>query len=745
MRHFGFEELSMNPRQAALTRMESRSGPVKKKTPETLSDKFGELVFNINVMQKNLPHEVFQNIQQAMEGVEPIRPEFADAIAIAMKEWAIALGATHYSHWFQPLTGLYAEKHDAFIAWDASNQMIEKFSGKQLVQGEPDASSFPSGGLRSTYEARGYTGWDPTSPPFVWRGGDGVTLCIPSVFFSWTGEVLDTKIPLLRSDRKINKAVLRLLKLTSIPARYVYSTLGLEQEYFVIDRAFRNLRPDLVMVGRTVFGASAPKGQELQDHYFGAVKDRVLSYMSAFEEEAIKLGIPLKTRHNEVAPAQHEVAPVFEKASRAVDHNILLMELMRKVASENQLSCLLHEKPFQGINGSGKHMNWSLSTDTGVNLLDPSDTPGNNLNFILLLTAILSAVWKHAILLRASIGSASNDFRLGGHEAPPAILSVYLGEAVERLLETIEKSGFHPDKSAKSLYDLGLAHLPDLSKDSTDRNRTSPFAFTGNKFEFRALGSSASPAFSATVLNQIVAESLNEMLDEIEKHLTKTHNLFEAAIPVIRKNLMASKGIRFAGDNYSQAWVKEAKKRGLPNIHKSIYAFKALKDPATTKLFAGVLTPAELEARYEVMSDTYIQTLNIEVNLMLDIFNTQIYPAAIETQKNLAKSLYHLKQAIGQDELLNLLPSSTTVYQTERLKELALLIQRACEKAEELSSLREEALGLKDIYKEKKALKFADEVLEKGFEFRTLVDQLEQRVEDRLWPLPKYRELLFFV
>lgn len=724
----------MNPRYAALVETHNHAKIKPKTGHQPSSDVFGSYVFNLAEMQKSLPREVFQNVKNAMNGYEAINPEYADVIAVAMKEWALNLGATHYSHWFQPLTGLYAEKHDSFTDWDTSDKLIEKFSGKQLIQGEPDASSFPSGGLRSTYEARGYTGWDPTSAPFIWKGGDGLTLCIPSVFFSWTGDVLDTKIPLLRSDQKINGTMLKLLKLCKIPAKAVYSTLGLEQEYFVIDRALRNLRPDLMLIGRTVFGAPSPKGQELQDHYFGAIKDRILTYMTTFEHEASKLGIPLKTRHNEVAPAQHEVAPVFEKASRAVDHNILLMELMRRVASEQQLSCLLHEKPFAGINGSGKHMNWSLSTDTGFNLLDPTDTPGNNLCFLILLTAILHAVHEHSVLLRASIGSASNDFRLGGHEAPPAIMSVYLGRELETLLEEIEKTGLHSGKSAKNRYDLGLLHLPDLMKDTTDRNRTSPFAFTGNKFEFRALGSSASPAFGATVLNLIVAESLEVLIGDIQKNLVHTKDLVEAALPVIRSALINSHPIRFAGDNYSEAWVKEAKKRGLPNIHKSIFAFESLKDPATIELFKDVLTKAELNSRWEVALDNYVQTLNIEVNLMLDLFHTQIYPAAIKTQKNRAESVESYLDAVGKDKNLS--------KQIDNLKELAALIFDATTKAEELAEARDTALKLKG---QKLGEAFAEKVLEKGFELRELVDALEERVDDRLWPLPKYRELLFFV
>lgn len=720
----------MNPRFQAIASIKNNK-PIPSITDyKTLSESFGSYVFNLETMQKMLPKEIFNNVKKAMEGIEPINPDYAEAIASALKEWAISHGATHYSHWFQPLTGATAEKHDAFIDWSSDDKVIEKFRGKELVQGEPDASSFPSGGLRSTYEARGYTGWDPSSPPFIWKAGDGITLCIPSVFFSWTGDVLDTKIPLLRSDSKISQAVLRLLKLAKIDANYVFSTLGLEQEYFVIDRAFRNLRPDLVMTGRTVFGAVAPKGQELQDHYFGSVKDRILSYMSDFEEEAIKLGIPLKTRHNEVAPAQHEVAPVFEKASRAVDHNILLMELMRKTAHKHGLSCLLHEKPFQAINGSGKHMNWSLSTDTGLNLLNPTETPGNNLAFLVLLTAILSGVHRHSTLLRASIGSATNDFRLGGHEAPPAIISVYLGQALEELLETIEKKGFRPDKDSKNIYKLGIQHLPDLTKDNTDRNRTSPFAFTGNKFEFRALGSSASPALAATVLNLIVAESLNELVDDIEKGVQKGQDLSEATLATLRKSLIESRPIRFNGDNYSEAWVKEAEKRGLPNIHKSIFAFDSLKTKESASLFEGVLTEQELASRFEILTEIYIANLNIEVNVMLDLFYNQIYPAAIKYQTELAHSIKLVHDA-G-------IKSSAIKAQEERLSHLIDLISDALYEADLLVTERDKALK-----SSKKGATFAEKVLEKGFDLRQVVDQLEMVVDDQIWPLPKYREILF--
>ncbi len=706
--------------------------------PIRASDHFGMYVFTRSVMQKMLPQEIYHNVVNAMEGKEKIKQQYADPIAVTMKEWAISLGATHFTHWFQPLTGTSAEKHDAFIEWLSPDRMIEMFTGKQLIQGEPDASSFPSGGLRSTYEARGYTGWDPTSPAFVWKEGDGITLFIPSVFFSWTGDVLDSKIPLNRSEKKINDATLRLLKLTGIEASKVYVTLGLEQEYFVIDQALHSLRPDLVLCGRTVFGAQPPKGQELQDHYFGSVKERILCFMHDFERAAIRLGIPVKTRHNEVAPAQHEVAPVVERATLAIDHNIQLMELMRKIAVRHKLSVLLHEKPFDELNGSGKHCNWSLATDTGINLLDPTGTPENHLHFIVLLTAIMHAVHKHSALLRASIGSASNDHRLGGHEAPPAIISVYLGEALEQLLTNIEKHGVHKSSSKKNQYDLGIRELPDLNKEDTDRNRTSPFAFTGNKFEFRALGSLANPSMSVTALNAAVAMSLNEMLDAIEKKFDgklpkKREELIDTVIPVVRKYLKASSAIRFSGDNYSKEWVKEAKKRGLPNIEKAIDSYKSLVDKNTIKAFDGILTLQELQSRYEILAENYALSVNIEVNLMTDLFSTQILPAALKQQKQMAESVVAFGQAISRNPLKN---------QKNRLMNLSQQIEKAIAQSEKLSEVQKKSNSLEGI---KCAEFFCKKVMPEMDQLREVVDQIETVVDDQLWTLPKYRELLFLV
>lgn len=697
------------------------------------SELFGIHVFNQATMHRLLPKNVFENVTEAMQSASPIDPLYADTIALAMKDWAVSHGATHYTHWFQPLTGASAEKHDSFIDFSTGlDGVLEQFSGKQLIQGEPDASSFPSGGLRSTYEARGYTGWDPTSPVFLWKAACGVTLCIPSVFFSWTGEALDAKIPLLRSDEKLKIAALRLLKYTGIKAKNVYSTLGLEQEYFVVDRSLRNLRPDLLLLGKTVFGAAPPVGQELQDHYLGSVKDRILNFMIDFETEALKLGIPVKTRHNEVAPAQHEVAPLYEKASKAVDHNLLLMELMRHIAVKHQLSCLLHEKPFKGFNGSGKHSNWSLSTDTGMNLLDPSENPGNNLHFLILLTAILHAVHAHSALLRASIGSYSNDSRLGGHEAPPAIISVYLGSELEAVLDGIVEKGYHPGKGGETYYDLGSAVIAHLKQDSTDRNRTSPFAFTGNKFEFRAVGSSANPSFPTTVLNAVVADSLNLIMNEIENN-SNQKNIAESALPILQKYLKLSHPIRFSGDNYGDEWRKSAEKRKLPNLKKSIDAFEAYKLPSTHHIFEGILTSKELDCRYEVVIENYLNYLNIEINLMLNIFQTQVLPAAISFQNTCAKSLERVEAILG---------AKSSPMQLKNLKVLNGLIEEAIKISSLLQDGQSKALKRSSGEKTTQYLAHVEPLMN---DLRTCVDAIEQSVDDQLWPLAKYRELLFLV
>jgi glutamine synthetase len=721
----------MNPRNQArleATRRKHRTFPQQAVDLK----KFGILTFNKKIMAKMLPKEVYQNLVAATEGKERINSSYAGTIAQAMQDWAKSHGATHFTHWFQPMTGLAAEKQDAFL--DMQGDMaIEKFSGKQLLRGEPDASSFPSGGLRSTSEARGYTSWDPSTPAFLWSFGGSIVLCIPSVFFSWTGQALDMKIPLLRSDAKINDAAMRLLRLLKIDANYVYSTLGAEQEYFLIDRAFYELRPDLVLSTRTVYGAAPAKTQELEDHYFGTMKERVIAFMQESEAIAFELGIPLKTRHAEVAPQQFEAAPMFEKASIAVDHNLLLMQLMKEVAARHDLSCLFHEKPFAGINGSGKHNNWSLSTDTGLNLLDPTDKPHSHLLFIIMLTAILSAVQRHASLLRASIASAANDHRLGGHEAPPVIISVYLGATLEKVLDQIEQG--KTDKHAiGEKMDLRIPALPELPRDSTDRNRTSPFAFTGNKFEFRAVGSSANCSLPITVLNVIVAESLNEIVTEIENTVKKggsaAKGLAEAALTVVRKHLKASRAIRFMGDNYSESWRKEAKKRGLPMIAKSFDAFAVFKNEAVKKVFTDVLSKEELASRYEVLCEHYSKIVNIEAGLMVDMFRTQILPAAIKYQKNFADSLLVLRQ--------NKIAASAS--QQACLKKLSTLISRAINEIDALELARQKALAL---HGEKRGDAFCHKVAEKALQVRWVIDEIEKMVDDSLWPLPKYREMLF--
>lgn len=696
----------MNARLEAVRHIGKRTKVLQESVKHSIQ--FGSLVFHRGLIQE-LPKKAGQNWLDTIDGKAKFDPENADVIAEALKEWAIRHGATHYTHWFHPLTNVAAEKHDAFLSWGPHGTVIERFKGKELLRGEPDASSFPSGGLRATHEARGYTAWDPTVYPFLWEGGDGMTLCIPSVFFSWKGDALDYKIPLLRSEERLNKIAIRLLKLCGVEAERVFSTLGAEQEYFAIDRSLYLLRPDLYLAGRTVFGAKPPKGQELEDHYFGTPKDRIMAYMRDFEDAALRLAIPVKTRHNEVAPAQHEVAPLFERATLAIDHNILLMEVMRQVALKHDLACLLHEKPFMGINGSGKHNNWSLATDTGLNLLDPQK---NSLIFVTMLTAVLRAVHEHAALLRASIGSAGNDHRLGGSEAPPTILSVYLGEALEKFVHGL----IHGKEGEMRLkhIDLGLFSMARHEADLSDRNRTSFFAFTGNKFEFRAVGSSAHCGLPIAVINAIVADSLQLILDEIadaikDRKLTG-EALFAAALPVLRKHLKIAEPVIFGGNNYSEEWEKEAEARGLPNIRKSFHAFAQFLEKKTIRLFKGILSEEELHSRYEVMVEQYAKSMNVEANLMIELFQTQILPAA---QKDM------LQRGLREP-----------------------LIDQAIADCEEIKRLQAQTY---DLGWEAKAKVFCELIGPKMAEMRKKVDQLELLVDNAVWPLPKYRELLFLV
>ena len=712
----------MNPRLKAIVEIDRRSPVILAKQAEY---SFAHETFNQNVMERMLPRNIWSNLKQAIDGKAKLNPTFVEQIADAMKKWAAEKGATHFCHWFQPLTGLAAEKHDAFIDWNGKGELIQKFSGKHLMRGEPDASSFPSGGLRSTSEARGYTVWDPTTLPFLWDTGNTKVLCLPSIFFSWTGKALDMKIPLLRSDAKLNAAALRLLSLFEIEAHAVFSTLGSEQEYFLIDRAFYLLRPDLYLSGRSLCGASPAKGQELEDHYFGTLKERVSAFMVDLEQRAMALGIPLKTRHAEVAPAQFEFAPLFEKAAPAVDHNILLMELLRQVATKHQLAALLHEKPFARVNGSGKHCNWSLSTDTGMNLLDPNQP---EMLFLIVLTAVIHAVYKHSGLLRASIATPGNDHRLGGHEAPPAIISVYLGESLEKWLRSIEEDKAHQSKAGKTL-DLGIPPIPDIPLDETDRNRTSPFAFTGNKFEFRAVGASQNCAFPVTVLNVIVADSLNQIIDEIEKGLLKKKTLKDVVPGVVRKFLKESRPVRFTGDNYSASWQKEAKKRRLPIFEKSLHAFSVLLQPESVKVFEGVLSKSELESRYEIMIERYCKVINIEARILHEMFNTQILPIALQYQNEVAKSIKSV------NETGHSLPAA----QTSLVKKISQQISLAIEQVNVLDKERQKAGQLPA---EKKADAYCDVVAPAAETARKAIDELEMMVDDRLWTLPKYREML---
>jgi len=719
----------MNARFETISAMEKRIQKTPASHPLGQTVQFGSQVFHRGIMEAMLPRKVFQNLLGAIDAREKLLPEHADTIAEALKNWAIEQGATHYTHWFQPLTHLSAEKHDSFLVWGANGSTLESLRGADLFRGEPDASSFPSGGLRATHQARGYTAWDPSSFPFIWEGG--ATLCIPAVFFSWKGAALDHKIPLLRSEEKINAVALRLTQLCGIPASRIYSTLGAEQEYFAIDRNLFLLRPDLVLAGRTVFGARPAKGQELEDHYFGPVKDRIMACMRDFETAALRLGIPVKTRHNEVAPSQYEVASLFERAPLAVDHNLLLMELMRQTAYEHGLACLLHEKPFAFINGSGKHNNWSLATDAGLNLLDPKE---NSLCFTLLLTAILHAVHTHAGLLRASIGSAGNDHRLGGSEAPPTILSVYLGEKLERIVDSLihEKELPLTERS----IDLGLAHIPRHEADASDRNRTSFFAFTGNKFEFRAVGASANCSFPITVINSIVADSLQLILDEIADAIKDRtlagDSLFAAALPTIRKFLKIAQPVLFSGNNYSAEWEQEAASRGLPNIRKSFHSFAQLLEKKSLRVFEGVLSEAEVHSRYEILVEQYAKTMNIEANLMSELFRTQILPMAVQDQKNRAKSLASLKE-------IDLKPDR---HQIESLKMISSSIDQAIADIEEMEKIQKQA---QELGWEAKAKVFCELAAPKMEQARKSVDRLETLIDNTLWPLPKYRELLFIL
>ncbi len=697
-----------------------------------VSEIFGENVFNDTVMQERLPKKVYKNLRKTIEEGKDLDLETADVIAHEMKEWAIEKGATHYTHWFLPLTGVTAEKHDSFIsAPQPSGKVLMSFSGKELIKGEPDASSFPSGGLRATFEARGYTVWDCTSPAFVRQDAAGATLCIPTAFCSYTGEALDQKTPLLRSMEAINTQALRLLRLFgNTTSRKVTPSVGPEQEYFLVDAEKFEERKDLIYTGRTLFGAMPPKGQELDDHYFGTIRQRIAAFMKDVNEELWKVGVTAKTQHNEVAPAQHELAPIYAEANIAVDHNQIVMQTLKRVACQHGLKCLLHEKPFAGVNGSGKHNNWSLTTDDGINMLDPGKTPHENTQFLLVLMCILRAVNRHADLLRESAADPGNDHRLGANEAPPAIISVFLGEQLEDVMEQLISTGEATHSLKGGKLETGARSLPELSKDATDRNRTSPFAFTGNKFEFRMVGSRDSIASSNIVLNTIVAEAFADACDAIEQ----SDDFDKAVHDLIKEYATENQRIVFNGDGYSEAWVEEAERRGLPNIRSMVEAIPAMTTDKAVKLFERfhVFKRSELESRAEIQYETYAKVINIEARTMIDMASKQFLPAFIKYTKTLADTVNAVKAA-GADASVQLdCLNSVTALMAETKKALDALIQVTDEAAAKEEGAVQANFYHTDVCPAMEAL-------------RAPVDKLEMIVDKEAWPMPSYGDLIFEV
>ena len=697
-----------------------------------VADIFGENVFNDTVMQERLPKKVYKNLRKTIEEGKDLDLETADVIAHEMKEWAIEKGATHYKHWFLPLTGVTAEKHDSFISAPLPNgKVLMTFSGKELIKGEPDASSFPSGGLRATFEARGYTAWDCTSPAFVRQDAGGATLCIPTAFCSYTGEALDQKTPLLRSMEAINKEALRLLRLFgNTTSKKVTPSVGAEQEYFLVDAEKFEERKDLIYTGRTLFGAMPPKGQELDDHYFGTIRQRIASFMRDVNIQLWKVGVPAKTQHNEVAPAQHELAPIYTEANKAVDHNQLTMQTLKRVACQHGMKCLLHEKPFAGVNGSGKHNNWSITTDDGINMLDPGKTPHENTQFLLVLACILKAVNKHADLLRESAADPGNDHRLGANEAPPAIISIFLGEQLEDVVEQLISTGEATHSLKGGKLETGVSTLPDLFKDATDRNRTSPFAFTGNKFEFRMVGSRDSIANPNIVLNTIVAEAFADACDILEKA-----DDFDLAVhDLIKEYLTENQRIIFNGNGYSDEWVAEAERRGLPNIKSMVEAIPAITTDKAVELFErfSVFTKAELESRAEIQYEAYAKAINIEARTMIDMASKQFLPAFIKYTKTLADTVNAVKAA-GVDASV----------QTETLKEVSALMAETKAALDNLVKTTADAAAKEEG--EVQATYYHTEVVPAMDALRAPVDKLEMIVDKEAWPMPSYGDLIFEV
>ena len=697
-----------------------------------LEQVYGKNVFNDEVMQAKLPKDVYKSWKKTLENGEDLDVDIANVVAHAMKEWALEHGATHYTHWFQPMTGVTAEKHDSFLSPASKSRPVLEFSGKELIKGEPDASSFPSGGIRATFEARGYTAWDCTSPAFLKEDAAGVTLCIPTAFCSYTGEALDKKTPLLRSMEAISKQAVRIMKLFGYDdVKKVSCSVGPEQEYFLVDREKYLQRKDLIFSGRTLFGAPAPKGQELDDHYFGTIKERIASFMKDLNEELWKLGILAKTQHNEVAPAQHEMAPIFTTANISTDHNQLVMEIMKKVAKRHGMECLLHEKPFAGVNGSGKHNNWSIVTDTGLNLLDPGKKPHENTKFLLFLAAVIKAVDENAELLRLSASNPGNDHRLGANEAPPAIISIFLGEQLEDIIEQIVRGDLSSSIHGTKL-DTGVHVLPVLKKDATDRNRTSPFAFTGNKFEFRMLGSSMSIAGANFVLNTIVADTLQQFADELEK----ADDFNKAVKEVIKKAITEHQRVIFNGDGYSDEWVAEAEKRGLPNVKSMVEAVPYLVTDKTVELFErqNVLSKAELESRAEINYENYSKTINIEAKTMIDMAGKQFIPAVISYVTSLADSVNTVTAACA---------AADVSVQTELLTKCSSLLAKAQKALANLEKVNAEAAEKEEG--QEQALFFKNTVFVAMEELRAPIDELEMIVDQEFWPVPSYGDLLFEV
>ncbi len=697
-----------------------------------VADIFGENVFNDTVMQERLPKKIYKNLKKTIEEGKELDLETADVIAHEMKEWAIEKGATHYTHWFLPLTGVTAEKHDSFISAPLpSGKVLMSFSGKELIKGEPDASSFPSGGLRATFEARGYTAWDCTSPAFVRQDAAGATLCIPTAFCSYTGEALDQKTPLLRSMEAINTQALRLLRLFgNTTSKKVTPSVGVEQEYFLVDAEKFMQRKDLIYTGRTLFGAMPPKGQELDDHYFGTIRQRIASFMRDVNIELWKVGVSAKTQHNEVAPAQHELAPIYAEANIAVDHNQIIMQTLKRVACQHGMKCLLHEKPFAGVNGSGKHDNWSITTDDGINMLEPGKTPHENTQFLLVLACILKAVYKHADLLRQSAADPGNDHRLGANEAPPAIISVFLGEQLEDVRQQLISTGTATHSLKGGKLETGVATLPDLSKDATDRNRTSPFAFTGNKFEFRMVGSRDSVANSNIVLNTIVAEAFADACDVLEKA-----DDFELAVhDLIKEYMVESDKVVFNGNGYSDEWVAEAERRGLPNIKSMVESIPAITTDKAVALFErfSVFTKAELESRAEIEYEAYAKAINIEARTMIDMASKQFIPAVMKYTKQLADTVIAVKEAGVDAEV-----------QAEALTEVSVLLKETKEALATLKKVTEEAAEKEEG--EVQATYYHSEVVPAMEALRVPVDKLEMIVDKEAWPMPSYGDLIFEV